>query len=75
MAGPLMRAVGHLPGIVRYAGRRVERDVWLAAPPLALLGRLSRLFRRFPADRRGPAALALVCTAVVASLWALLAAL
>ncbi|MDG6110446.1 redoxin domain-containing protein [Dactylosporangium aurantiacum] len=60
MAGPLMRAVGHLPGIVRYAGRRVERDVWLAAPPLALLGRLSRLFNRLPADRRGPAALALL---------------
>ncbi len=41
MAGPLLRAVSHLPGVVRFAGSRVERDVWLAAPPLAVLGRLS----------------------------------
>ncbi|GAB2508691.1 TlpA family protein disulfide reductase [Nocardiopsis aegyptia] len=58
MAGSLLRAVGHLPGTVRAAGSRVERDVWLAAPPLALLGRLSLLFGRLPADRRGAAAAA-----------------
>lgn len=73
MAGPLMRAIGHLPGIVRYAGRRVERDVWLAAPPLAVLGRTSQLFGRLPADRRGPAALALLGIGVVSVLGALFA--
>ncbi|GAA1815533.1 hypothetical protein GCM10009682_40560 [Luedemannella flava] len=73
MAGPLLRAVGHLPGIVRYAGRRVERDVWLAAPPLAVLGRLSRLFNRLPADRRGPAAVVLLGVAVASVLGVLLA--
>jgi hypothetical protein len=77
MIGPLMRAVGHLHGIVRFAGRRVERDVWLAAPPLALLGRLSRLFGRLPIDRRGPAAaavLALTAATVVSTIVVLLAA-
>ncbi|KOX16939.1 peroxiredoxin [Nocardiopsis sp. NRRL B-16309] len=72
MAGPLLRAVGHLPGIVRTAGSRVERDVWLAAPPLALLGRLSLLFGRLPADRRGAAATALVVVLLTAALALLL---
>lgn len=65
MTGSLMRAVGHLPGTVRAAGSGAERDVWLAAPPLALLGRLSRLFGRLPADRRGVAA-ALLAAAFLA---------
>ncbi|WP_435613100.1 TlpA family protein disulfide reductase [Streptomyces sp. bgisy159] len=54
MAGPLLRAVGHLPGIVTAAGSRTGRDIWRAAPPLAVLGTLSRLFTRLPADRRAP---------------------
>jgi len=62
---PLMRAVGHLPGVVRFAGRQVERDVWTAAPPLAALARLSWLFRWLPKDRRG-AATAALATAVIA---------
>ncbi|ROO50986.1 AhpC/TSA family protein [Micromonospora sp. Llam0] len=70
MVRPLLRAVGHLPGVVAFAGRGVERDVWRAAAPLAVLGRLSRLFRRLPADRRGPAAagLLLIIVAVVGGL-------
>lgn len=65
MLGPLMRAVGHLPGVVSFAGRQVERDVWRAAPPLAVLGRLSRLFARLRTDRRGPAAAALLAAAML----------
>lgn len=57
MVGPLLRAVGHLPGVVRRAGSKVERDVWRAAPPLALLGRASRLLPWLPEDRRAPALL------------------
>ncbi|WJK34324.1 redoxin domain-containing protein [Solwaraspora sp. WMMA2065] len=67
MVGPLLRAVGHLPGVVAFAGRGVERDVWRAAAPLAVLGRLSRLFRRLPADRRGPAAAGLLLVIVAVS--------
>ncbi|MFI7547417.1 hypothetical protein [Actinoplanes sp. NPDC049599] len=63
MVGPLLRAVGHLPAVVRFAGGRVERDIWVAAAPLAVLGRVSRLLGRLPADRRGP--IAAVLTAAV----------
>lgn len=70
---PLLRAVGHLPGVVRFAGSRVERDVWLAAPPLALLGRLSRLFTWLPADRRGIAATATLAAGAAAIIMALIA--
>lgn len=63
MAWPLMRAVGHLPDVVTFAGRTVERDVWRAAAPLAVLARLSRLFGRLRKDRRGVAALALLVAA------------
>ena len=72
-ARPLLRAVGHLPGVVRFAGSRVERDVWLAAPPLALLGRLSRLFTWLPTDRRGIAATVVLAAAAAAIVVALLA--
>jgi hypothetical protein len=64
MVGPLLRATGHLPGVVGFAGSQVERDVWTAAPPLAVLARLSRLFRWLPEDRRGAAAAALTALAV-----------
>ena len=72
MVGPLMRAVGHLPGVVSFAGRQVERDVWRAALPLAVLGRLSLLFARLRTDRRGPAAAALLAAAALALLGTIL---
>ncbi|MBQ1072762.1 redoxin domain-containing protein [Micromonospora sp. C31] len=73
MIGPLLRAVGHLPGVVRFAGGRVERDVWLAATPLAVLGRVSQLFRRLPHDRRGAAAALLVATVATLTVAAVIA--
>jgi hypothetical protein len=66
MARPLMRATGGLPGVVRFAGRQVECDLWTAAPPLAVLARLSRLFRWLPKDRRGTAAAAALAGGAVA---------
>ncbi|GGL58751.1 TlpA family protein disulfide reductase [Planomonospora parontospora] len=71
MAGPLLRAVGHLPGVVRFAGGQVERDVWRAAPPLAVLGRLSRLLPWMPADRRGVAAAAVLAAGLAGAVAAL----
>jgi hypothetical protein len=65
MAGPLLRAVGHLPAVVSFAGSRVERDIWTAAMPLAVLGRVSRLFRQLPKDHRGIAAAALTAAIAV----------
>jgi thiol-disulfide isomerase/thioredoxin len=71
MVRPPLRATGHLPGVVRFAGPQVERDVWIAAPPLAALARLSRLFRWLPADRRGAAA-ALAAAALALALAAVI---
>lgn len=68
MVGPLMRAVGHLPGIVAAGGPKIERDVWRAAPPLAVLGRISRRLRPLPPDARGPVAAVLVAVSIVALL-------
>lgn len=65
MVRPLMRAVGHLPGIVSAGGRKIERDVWRAAPPLAVLARLSRLMPSVPVDRRGPLAATLLAVVVL----------
>jgi thiol-disulfide isomerase/thioredoxin len=62
---PLLTAVGYLPAVVERAGAKAERDVWRAAPPLALLGRASTLLRGLPTDRRGPAAV--VCLAALAA--------
>lgn len=74
MLVPLLAAVGHLPVVVRRAGAKAERDVWRAAPPLALLGRASSLLAMLPLDRRGPAAgagLAVLALAVLAAVAAL----
>jgi thiol-disulfide isomerase/thioredoxin len=72
MVGPLLRAVGHLPGVVRFAGSRVEREIWIAAAPLAVLGRLSRLFGRLPLDYRGAAAAVLLAAGLLAVIGAAL---
>ncbi|WP_205327748.1 deiodinase-like protein [Glycomyces sp. YM15] len=73
MTGPLLRAVGHLPGVVAFAGRSVERDVWRAATPLAVLARLSRLFGRLRSDHRGAASLALLVAAAAIAVGIVLA--
>lgn len=73
MLGPLMHAVGHLPGIVTDAGPKVEHDVWRAAPPLALLGRVSRWLRPLPLDARGPVAAVLVAGGLIVAFTALAA--
>lgn len=62
-----MRAVVHLPGIVRDGGPKIERDIWRAAPPLAILGRLTTLLRPLPHERRGPVAGIALATIVLAA--------
>ncbi len=56
MLWPLMKAIGHLPGIVRSAGGKVARDVWRAAPPFGVMALMSRPFGFLPKDLRGLAA-------------------
>jgi thiol-disulfide isomerase/thioredoxin len=64
MFGPLLRAIGHLPGIVRRGGSKVARDVWAAVPPFAVMALLTRPLAFLPADTRGPVALALATTLI-----------
>jgi hypothetical protein len=68
---PLVRAVGHLPGVVRVAGKKADRDVWRAATPLAVLAQLSRPFTRLPEDAPGVAAAGTLATVVLALGWTL----
>jgi hypothetical protein len=62
-AGVVDQHVDLAEHLLRFAGRQVGRDVWIAALPLAALARLSRLFRWLPKDRRGAAAAATVTLA------------
>lgn len=73
MVRPLMAGAGHLPTIVRVAGSEVERDVWRAAPPLAVLARVSDRLGFLPTDRRGPVAAVIVALAVAALVAAVVA--
>lgn len=74
MVWPLMKAIGHLPGIVQSAGRKVARDVWRAAPPFGVMALLSTPFGFLPKDLRGIAG-TLSLVAAISSLAALAAGL
>ena len=60
MLRPRLKAIGHLPGIVDRAGRKVAHDVWRAVPPFGVMAALSRLFGFLPKDYRGTAAVVLL---------------
>lgn len=69
LVGPLLKAIGFLPGVVRVGGPKVERDVWRAVPPFAVLGHLSRLFFFLPTRARGPAVMFTLVATVVFAIW------
>lgn len=56
MIRPMLMAIGYFPEILCEAGDKAKRDIWRAAPPLAILSNLSRLFPFVSAERRGPLA-------------------
>jgi thiol-disulfide isomerase/thioredoxin len=56
MLWPLLKAIGHLPGVVRSGGRKVAHDVWRAVPPFGVMAGASKLFPFLPKDYRGVAA-------------------
>ena len=61
--GPLVRGLGCFHEVLQQAGPQAMRDMLLAAPPIAILGRIAGTFRRFAPDHRGiPAFLALIGT-------------
>jgi len=61
--GPLMRGLGYFHEVLQQAGPQAMRDMLLAAPPIAILGRIAGTFRRLAPDHRGiPAVLTLIGT-------------
>lgn len=43
MVRPMLGALGHVEEVVGSGGRRARRDLWRAAPPMAVMGRLARV--------------------------------
>lgn len=58
LIGPMMKQVGYIDSVLEAAGPRSRRDLWRAAPPVAIIARLTRLFPFLPPERRGPAVIA-----------------
>ena len=61
--GPLLRGLGFFHEVLQQAGPQAMRDMLLAAPPIAILGRIAGVFRSVTPDRRAfPAFLVLFGT-------------
>ncbi len=61
--GPLVRGLGHFHEVLQQAGPQAMRDMLLAAPPIAILGRVAWTFRWLAPDHRGiPAFLTMILT-------------
>ncbi len=54
--GPMMRGLGYFHEVLHQAGPQAVRDMLLAAPPIAILGRIAGVFRSVTPDRRAFAA-------------------
>lgn len=71
--GPVISAIGHIQEVMDRAGPGAWRDLWFAAPPMAAIGRLARVFMFQRKSRRGAALM--ITTGFVAAvtiLWALI---
>lgn len=55
--GPIIRSMGYFNDVFKRAGPQAMRDMLLAAPPVAIVGKTAGLFRRLDPDRRGILAL------------------
>ena len=61
--GSLVRGLGYFHEVLQQAGPQAMRDMLLAAPPIAILGRIAWTFRWLAPDHRGiPAFLTLILT-------------
>jgi peroxiredoxin len=68
LVGPMLRVIGYIDPILETAGPRSRRDMWRAAPPMAMLSKLTGLFPFLRRDRRGVAAVALSMTTLAATI-------
>jgi hypothetical protein len=58
MMGPVMRAMGSVEPVMSQAGPGAHRDLWRSAFPMAMAGKVAKLFAFRHADHRGIAAAA-----------------
>ncbi len=65
MLKPLALGIGYIHEVLKEAGPQAQRDMLLAAPPMALAGAIANLFRPLPKNHRGTAALITIAAAVV----------
>jgi len=56
--GPVIPAIGHITAVIDTAGAAAWRDLWMAAPPMAVMAKVSNLFKTLPKKRRGLAVMA-----------------
>jgi peroxiredoxin len=67
LMGPMLGVIGYIDPILQTAGPRSRRDMWRAAPPMAMLAKLTGLFPFLRRSRRGAAAVALSMTMLAAT--------
>ena len=53
--GPVTSALGHINDVINAAGPAAWRDLWFAAPPMAVVAKLAEVFGSWPKQERGPA--------------------
>jgi len=54
--GPVVRAMGYVQAVINRAGPQAVRDLWCAALPMAMVGRIATFFTPLSPDQRGIAA-------------------
>ena len=66
LMGPMLKVIGYIDPALETAGPSARRDMWRAAPPMAIMSKLSQVFSFLAPDRRGLAAIAVMTIAAAA---------
>lgn len=64
--GPMAEGLGVMREVLHQSGPRAERDLWRAAPPMAMVAWLASLFRPLDPKSRAMAAMATIGVVVLA---------
>ncbi len=62
---PVFKAMGRVQEVMDRAGPQASNDLWRAAFPMAVAGRIAPLFTNLSHDRRGVAAVLALCLIVI----------
>ena len=74
MLKPMARGIGYFHEVLKAAGPQAQRDMLLAAPPIALAGKIANLFRPLSKNQRGAAALITIAAVVTVTVGAIVGA-